>query len=617
MFSPPPKSKALVASATNFNHSKIASSAVPGGTLVKTEAWNKLAWEFFDTVPEFRYSCEWVGNLLSRAKIIVLHNGEPVTDGQAVELRDELFDGPDGQGEMLRQFGIHFTVAGDSYLCAVDTPDGTDWFVAAASEIRFDEASKEWAIGTERFKKTDAMVIRLWRPHPQKRWLADSPTRPSLPILSEIDGLTKHVAAQIDSRLAGAGILFVPNDMAFGAPPTDQPTDDPSAAPEPLSQPDELVRTLIDAASAAMTDRQHPSALIPIVIQADGDAIKNVRHVTFWSELNAQAKDLRSEAIRRLALGMDMPPEVLTGTGDMNHWNAAQMDEAAIKAHTEPLLAVIVDALTRGYLRPMLDDQETADEFSFGVDTSLIRVRPNRGKEAIELFDRGRLKGEVMVRENGFNAETEMMDDDERAVWLLGKVALQTGSPEMTLAALREAGVPGMDVIPTEPTRVTVTEREQLAPNSPVGEAENAKDGTPQVVNPQTTKNGSPAPSVKGHPVRRIAPEQRAAVLMASGVMVHRALERAGNRMKSSLGGKIEGVTAAQMYQRVKVDYGRVSMDVLLEDAWSPVAVFAPHLGLDPVWLTATLDTYTRDLLTHRKTFDPVALDAHLALADQ
>ena len=37
----------------------------------------------------------------------------------------------------------------------------------------------------------------------------DSPVRAALPILRELVGLTQHVSAQIDSRLAGAGMLVM------------------------------------------------------------------------------------------------------------------------------------------------------------------------------------------------------------------------------------------------------------------------------------------------------------------------------------------------------------------------------------------------------------------------
>ena len=49
---------------------------------------------------------------------------------------------------------------------------------------------------------------------------------------------------------------------------------------------------------------------------------------------------------------MDMPPEVLQGAGDANHWSAWQADESAIKAHTEPLLKLITTTISRQYLGP-------------------------------------------------------------------------------------------------------------------------------------------------------------------------------------------------------------------------------------------------------------------------
>jgi hypothetical protein len=40
---------------------------------------------------------------------------------------------------------------------------------------------------------------------------------------------------------------------------------------------------------------------------------------------------LRREAVERLAIGLDMPPEVLLGLGDSNHWSAWQVDEQTWK----------------------------------------------------------------------------------------------------------------------------------------------------------------------------------------------------------------------------------------------------------------------------------------------
>jgi hypothetical protein len=414
-------------------------------------------------------------------------------------------------------------------------------------------------------------------------------------VLSEIDGLQKHVAATLDSRLAGAGVLLVPQEITFASVGQ---TADGTDGPSPQASLDEFARNLQDVMAMALEDRQSPEALVPLILQAPGEYLGQIKHLTFWSDLDDKAKTLRGEAVTRLALGMDMPPEVLTGTADMNHWSSWQMEESGVKAHTEPLLHVICDALTEGYLRPLLEiDPAEADRYAIAADTSELRLRPNRSKEAFELWDRGQITIETLLRENGFDVENDLIDDDERKIWFLQQVAKGQTTPDIVLAALRALDVPGMEQIPNEPTTI----RENLTPAG--GDAPVADD----------THEARPTPSLDEHP-RLDPPDTKAALHAAAGVLVRRALERAGNKMKSKMGGSIPGVAAREMYRVVQTDFARVSMDDLLDDAWSFAAEIADEQRVDPQWLTTKLDVYTRDLLLNRKPHTAAALATHLAL---
>src|SRR6478609_5992622 len=79
-----------------------------------SEEWQRLIWEFYDTIGEFRYSVNWVGNTLSRAKLYPLdmRTGKPSTNPVAIAAMQGLYGGPEYQKEMLRLLGIHFTAAG-------------------------------------------------------------------------------------------------------------------------------------------------------------------------------------------------------------------------------------------------------------------------------------------------------------------------------------------------------------------------------------------------------------------------------------------------------------------------------------------------------------------------
>lgn len=545
--------------------------------------WQDQAWRWYDTIGEFRFACSWVGNVLSRAVLHVHHGDEKVTDGDALDALDALFGGYDGQKEMFRQLGIQFTVAGEAYIVAeAGGANVTDkWWVVAATELT--RAGDDiWKIGKHEVK--NPLVIRLWRPHPRSNKAPDSPTRAVLPVLGEIDGLTKHVAAQIDSRLAGAGMLLLPDNISFATTSTSTPGEDGPLNSQADLDPflDELMQTMM----TAIKDRSDPSALVPILLQANGEYLDKVRHLTFSTPLDEQALELRKEAIRRLALGMDMPPEVLTGTGDVNHWGAWQIEDASIKAHTEPLLQIIVQSLTEGYLWPYLEatgmDEDEARGYHFVADTAKMRLRPDRSKEAVELYDRGVLGPEALLVENGF-IPADAMSDNERRDFFTRKVASGMTTPELVAAALSLLGVN----LPVQ--QITVSEREHPAVDTPSLK--------------EHPEHDPPDPNARRH--------RRTEEAAMAEVVVIRALERAGNRIKSKYKDRIslgaENV-APHTLHRFTMSLTPTQVDDVLLDAWT-------ILGNLPKMETITasmLDRYVRMLFTNNMPHESQTFRAFL-----
>lgn len=571
-----PDMSAMVASARNM--------ALPDQLArmkLKADTWQSEAWAYYDTVSEFRYAVGWVGNLLSKAKLIPLKDGEPTDDQVCLDAINGFFGGPAGQSEMFRQLGIHFTVAGEGWIFGTEGSLGDDWFVGASAVVTAGAGENDWKVGDETL--SNPLAIRLWKPHPRERLKSDSPTRAVLAILAEIRGLTLHVQAQIESRLASAGILILPNEISIAQPKV--VNSDGKTVTEKASAND-IVTEMIRIAGEAIGDRGSASALVPAVFQVPGEFVDKVKHVTFWSGLDKEAKELRNEAIGRLGTGMDMPPEVLTGTADMNHWSSWQMEEAAIKSHTEPLLQVIADALDSGFFLPYLAANGVSDEdlahYSLGVDTSELRLRPNRSKEASELYDRGVLSKEALMREMGFDP-SDKMDDTERVLWLVSKVASNSSAtPDMMLAALEQMGVK-LNVI-----------------SGSAGESTN----TQGVVN-----QSRPDPSLKDHPVNEIPSGDSVTkgdpLTAAATVLVHRALELSGNRIRTRYNGpKLPGISKADTYKTVRPQENEI--DAIMINVWRDAAQFVP----DEV--VKKLDSYTRNLLLTGDSLDTDTLQAHL-----
>lgn len=549
------------------------------------EKWQEVVWEFYDSVGEYRYSVNWIANTISRARLIVIdqRTKKEVTTGPAFDALKALYGGPEYQQEMLRQLGIHFTTAGDCYLVGAAGMRETDpdtWDVVAASELKRAAGSGRWKNGDEELG-TDALIIRLWRPHPRENAKADSPSRAVLPILAEIDGLTRHVSASIDSRLASAGVLLVPSEINFSTtqtqskgPDADQ---DEEAQQTATQSANDLAQEFVDVANEAINDRESAAALTPVVIQAPGEYLKTIKFITFSTPLDEKAKVLRDEAIRRLALGMDMPPEILTGTGDLSHWNAWSVEDAAIKAHAEPMLAILCSSLTESYLSSYLEgegmDAQEAANFVISADTADMRLRPNRSKEAIELYGLQELSGAAMRRENGFD-EADAPTNEEVAKLVLKHLAAGSPSPEVVEAAARALGV-----------EIAVVQ----------------SDGTDAA--PRGEENITP--STEDHPTQD-PPEQdaTAAAITATGEMLmFRALERVGQKLRNRTREDQRasaGHAARDIYQHLGFDNGDI--DELLDGAWDALEVCS--LDYPKQHLAAMLQRYAVRLLSQRQAFD-------------
>src|SRR5699024_10799802 len=231
----------------------------------------------------------------------------------------------------------------------------------------------------------DLYLIRVWRPHPRKWWEADSPTRSSLPVLKELVGLTMHVSAQGDSRLAGAGILAPPQSVQRALAT--------QAGLDPETTGDMFTEGLIEAMLTPIGDRASASAIVPLVVTVPDESVDKIKHISYSQPLDGTAQGLRDEAIRRLALGQDAPPELLLGTGNMNHWGGWLVQSETVETHIEPVLALICDAITSQYIWPALMDQgmseEEAQEFVVWYDVDHLIARPNRGSDAQQLHERG------------------------------------------------------------------------------------------------------------------------------------------------------------------------------------------------------------------------------------
>lgn len=591
-----PQPGAILASARNYTTNRSAEKIdrQRGRT---AEEWMHAAWDFFDMIPEYHQGCMAIGALLSRAKLVVEERDadgtwRPTENAAVLQVHNELYGGEEGQAEMLRQFGIHFAVTGEGWLIAesnATTPD--QWMVASPIAVR-KGAGNAWRVNDEDLTGTP-LVIRIWRAHSLDRKKADSPTRAILPVLSELLQLTKRVAAQIDSRLLGGGLLLLPSETSFGvAPQKALNVGDPvTGGTDSIAAGDAqgLADMLVEQANRAIANPEDPSAVFPIIGETPGEFIDKARHLTFWSELDKTAPKLRAESIQRIANGMDIPPEVLLGAQGSNHWNAWLSDEVSVKIHAEPTLKTIVTSLSSGYLRPALTGiVDDPTRFRYAADTAQMRLRPNRSKEALELNDRLILSDAATARENGFEP-ADLMTDEEKAQKVIGLAARGSTTPEIVAAAMKRLGIDlgiqitdQRDPAQARPNRSLDEHPVREIPAAPTGNSPDSGTGRGDTGNKQLPAAANAA---------------ALGLLFASEQIVDRALQRAGNRLKTQmpLQQRKEVTTPAN---RLYCSAHILPEDVpdLLSDAWG--ACHEYDYGVSGAALERVLSLYTRSLLT-------------------
>lgn len=554
----------------------------------KAEPFQHAAWDFYDLVPEFHQGCVIVGALLSRASLVVHENGEPTKNEKAKAALNEFFGGPEGHKEFLRQAGTHFTAAGDMWVFGPTDSSSIEWQVAATTSVAY--RAGRWKVNQ---KQVDGkpLAMRLWLPHPRNPEKADPDVRSALTALSQIVQLDKRTSAQIDSRLTGAGLLLIPEETSFPSAPAEamnpgDPSPRHTVAAEGASG---LADLLFDAAQKSLADPESAAARLPIIGTAPGEFLSDVKLINFWSDLDRIASRTRKEKVDSLATALRIPAEVLLSSEGSNHWNMWLADENSAKIHGEPLLDILTGALTKAYLIPALEGEvEDPTAFSIKADTSKMRLRPNRSKEALEMNDRMLLSDEATLRETGFDA-ADKMDEEGVARALARKVARGSTTPELVEAALRKEGV-ALDV---------------------------------QVTDLRPPAEARPAPSLREHPTREIParpasdPSMRASaagsmhpLTFVAEQIVDRALQRAGNRIKTKFGIKNPPTAANRLYMAVELTPS--DLDDVLTDAWSSCHEF--DYGVDGSRLEHVLDVYVRSLARARREPSRTSISAALNL---
>lgn len=548
--------------------------------------WQGESWDVHEVNGELRSAVRWNGSALSRARLIAARRPEKAGDEPTpaesgtlpFDLMESLAGGIGRQSSMLRSFGVHLWVPGEGYLIGTVGADGQDWGVYSADEI--ETMGETWYVKTGEevtdrvMLDAESLVVRLWTPNERYHWKPDSPTKGALVPLREISDIDDTIHAQAESRLSGAGVFLIASEVVV-------PQD-----PRWKDSPDPLTEMFMLVAETARQNRDSAAAKVPIILRVPGEHIEHCKHITFATPFDERALETREAAIRRAATAMDLPAEIILGLGDVNHWGAWQIEEAALKMHIEPELEAICAGLTYGFLWPTMRAMAATgevEEWIVWYDTSELTTRPDKSDSVTSAYDRMEASGMALRRELGLSEDDKPSPNELRE--MIAKKLVRDGADQQLvmdimgllsdrpMGPIDTTGAPAVEPA-AEPDTRTIPETDDVTPDEASG--------------PMTAA--------------AVAAMTDQAMFEACEGLTLRAMEKAGNRLRQALKQHRRpapaDVDSAEVHCHTGVDPTSLApLDALLAGAWDRVTAVADRYDAEPEPLVRVLDAYARSLI--------------------
>lgn len=499
------------------------------------QSWQEEAWAYRDSVPELGYAMRFIANSTGRMRLYVAayknaDDEQPVPiaeSGLPAALVAAAQDALTRLGgsrlavtALLKPLSENFEVAGECYLLGREDPDNPGmekWEIKSIDEIRVTDRGYKVmdfpsAGGSDEGEDipADAFLVRLWNPHPRWSKLADCAMRQLLDVAEELMILSRDIRASGRSRLAGNGILKVPTGLIIGGPDDAEATDN--------ADEDPFMRDLTQAMIAPIEDEGMASAVVPIVVHGSPEQLKELQHMPLSRPIDATSANTRKELRERMAIGIDLPNQVIEGTGDLNHWSAWQVDDNTFRHHLEPKIITYVDALTLGFLHAVLKANtikflpEDINRVVIWYDPTELVTHPDRTADAKELWDKGVLSDDALLLAAGWTDK----DKPDKEEFLLRMVQhTKTWDPGISGAILHRFD-PTLPI--TIPSGETPVKNDPKAPGAP----------PPNQPDPNQPTQGPPSEPAPGAPPK--APPGAPPVPPASAARVPGTVNLAASR---------------------------------------------------------------------------------------
>lgn len=423
-----PRGSGLVAAAASYTRKSETKYAER-----RSLTWQRRSLSYIDLVPELSYSSRFYSRMLRPLRIFPATTNsqneiKAIESGPPVDMLNRL-RGRDGtMTQILGNYGRLMFSTGEGVLLGLnlDTEDEY-WSFVWNDEVEVELTGSDQDKKVKQIKHIpvagqegkvygpdQARVYRLWVPHPRRSGEADSPMRSVLEIAEELIILTAAVRSTAVARTV-QGLLLMPQELSPGSA-------EPEGDEDPEADPfiDEMLRhfetQVEDAGSAA--------AAAPWVVWGAYELLDRIRKIDLHDpQTDYMERDLRKEAVERLARGLDYPMEILTGLSNANHWAAKQILDDMWRSHGTGVADQFVADITDAYLRPSLREEkyEGWQDVVVAYDPSKVLVSSDQSADADAAYDRGQISG------TGYRAMKNIPKDyaptpEEHEEWLAIKM---------------------------------------------------------------------------------------------------------------------------------------------------------------------------------------------------
>lgn len=428
------------------------------------QAWQRSAWDYFKVIGEIGFAFNLLANVTSRARLypafVVDPHQPPVQLQHVAELPEEYVEACEaalkrvssstgGQAAIIADAVLNLSVPGECYLVQIPERFGSGepetWDIKSVDEVQVQPDGtvkirpRAGATQAEMIElPANAFVGRIWRSDPQYSQQAYSSMLGVLQSCEDLLLFTQAARATARSRL-NSGAMFIPDGLSAASMPADP---DPALGLEPLppiEDHDEFEEELIAAMTTPIADEDSAAAVVPLLIRGPAELGKAIQIFKFERAFDPALAERADRALDRIMQGIDVPKDVVTGLANVKYSNAIQIDKNMYKAHVEPLLLMICDALTTVYFRQALMAMELPEELirrtTIWYDPADIVLQGNVEDLADSGFDRYLLSAAAWRRAHGF---TE--DDKPEGEELARRMIVEKGqlAPELTEAVLQQ-----------------------------------------------------------------------------------------------------------------------------------------------------------------------------------